>query len=194
MRMKLQIFFVLALLIHGYPCQSSSTLEAAECRSCHAQEVEQSSTPAHEIPGGGLYKAPQLIESKILDQDFQIISDFRGPWKYDFRQGEVLRAQVAEPAPVPTIPMEKPDSLMGWIAFGAGFIVLMANMFTAWLPSTIQGSPVYNMLMKALNFLAMNFGKNKNRDDLPLAIANKPPLPLTEKEENLIKEATNPGA
>ncbi len=72
---------------------------------------------------------------------------------------------------------EKPG-WMNWMLIAFSFIVAGANAITASLPSTMQGSAWYNMLMKLLNFLSMNFGNNKNSDDKPIEEANRPPASL----------------
>lgn len=84
------------------------------------------------------------------------------------------------------IPMEIPVDTWGWIAFGSFFAM---KLLTRYVPSTIQGMPIYNIVMKILNMLVMNSGKAKNADDLPLSIANKPPSPLTAAELLLVATA-----
>ena len=86
--------------------------------------------------------------------------------------GELAHAQA-------TIPIELPGDTWGWIAFASFFAM---KLLTKYVPSNLQGMPVYNIFMKILNMLVMNSGKARNADDLPLSIANKPPAPLTAEE------------
>lgn len=44
-------------------------------------------------------------------------------------------------------------------------VITIASAIMAVLPSTIKGEKWYNMVMKGLNFLAFNIGKNKSKDD-----------------------------
>ncbi len=63
----------------------------------------------------------------------------------------------------------------GVVYLGITTVLLIANNITSSLPSSIQGSSKYNMFMKVLNFMSYNFGHNKNADDKPLNVSNKPP-------------------
>ena len=50
------------------------------------------------------------------------------------------------------------------ISVWVGVIVGLANAITAALPS-VKDNKIYNFVMKILNYLAVNIGKNKNADD-----------------------------
>jgi len=47
-----------------------------------------------------------------------------------------------------------------------GEIVLFANTVTMAMPTRWRGNMVMDYISKALNYLAMNIGKNKNMDDI----------------------------
>ena len=47
-----------------------------------------------------------------------------------------------------------------------GEIVLFANTVTMAMPTRWRGNMMMDYLSKILNYLAMNFGKNKNMDDI----------------------------
>ena len=53
--------------------------------------------------------------------------------------------------------------LVTQIVLWVGLILGVANGITASFPS-VKENKVYNVVMNILNFLAMNFGKNKNAD------------------------------
>lgn len=95
----------------------------------------------------------------------------------------VVESSIEQPASAifiqDAMPMEESQpGWLNWMMIVMAFFVAGANAITASLPSTVQGSAWYNMGMKLLNFLAMNFGKNKNSDDKPIDEANRPPKPL----------------
>lgn len=56
-----------------------------------------------------------------------------------------------------------------WDTYGAlalsilAYVVLIANAITAATPTTVDNK-YWNYALKALNFLSVNFGKNKNAD------------------------------
>ena len=54
--------------------------------------------------------------------------------------------------------------LVTQIVLWVGVVMGVANAITASFPSVKENS-FYNLVMKVLNFLAGNFGKNKNADD-----------------------------
>ena len=47
-----------------------------------------------------------------------------------------------------------------------GEIVLFANTVTMAMPTRWRGNMVMDYISKALNYLAMNIGKNRNMDDI----------------------------
>ena len=47
-----------------------------------------------------------------------------------------------------------------------GEIVLFANTVTMAMPTRWRGNMMMDYLSKILNYLVMNFGKNKNMDDI----------------------------
>ena len=47
-----------------------------------------------------------------------------------------------------------------------GEIVLFANTVTMAMPTRWRGNMVMDYISKALNYLAMNIGKNRNMDDV----------------------------
>ena len=53
--------------------------------------------------------------------------------------------------------------LVTQIVLWVGVILGIANAVTASFPS-VKENAIYNFVMKILNFLAMNIGKNKNHD------------------------------
>lgn len=44
------------------------------------------------------------------------------------------------------------------------FTIALANMITAVMPS-VKGNEVYDTVMRVLNWLSLNVGKNRNSDD-----------------------------
>jgi hypothetical protein len=56
------------------------------------------------------------------------------------------------------------DSIISAIGLGYALLVAIANIVTMLLPS-VSTNPVYNAVMKVLNFLSLNILKNKNADD-----------------------------
>jgi len=44
-------------------------------------------------------------------------------------------------------------------------VITIASALMAVLPSTLKGEKWWNVGMKVLNFLAVNIGKNKSKDD-----------------------------
>ena len=44
------------------------------------------------------------------------------------------------------------------------FMIALANMVTAVMPS-VKGNEVYDTIMRVLNWLSLNVGKNRNSDD-----------------------------
>jgi len=55
------------------------------------------------------------------------------------------------------------SELLTQIIFWIGLVLGISNAITASFPS-IKENPYYNFVMKILNFLAINIGKNKNHD------------------------------
>ena len=49
------------------------------------------------------------------------------------------------------------------IVLWVGVVVGLANAITSVFPS-VKENKIYNLVMKVLNFLAVNIGKNKNAD------------------------------
>ncbi len=47
---------------------------------------------------------------------------------------------------------------------GAAFLVAGANLITMFFPS-VKTNPIYNSVMKVLNVVSLNVGKNKNADE-----------------------------
>ena len=63
--------------------------------------------------------------------------------------------------------MELLNSFMGQgMIAQIGEIVLFANTVTMAMPTRWRGNMVMDYISKALNYLAMNIGKNKNMDDI----------------------------
>ena len=56
------------------------------------------------------------------------------------------------------------QSIVAGIALAYALVVAVANIITMLFPS-VSNSPVYNFVMKVLNFLSLNILKNKNADD-----------------------------
>ena len=56
------------------------------------------------------------------------------------------------------------QSIVTGVALAYALIVAIANIITMLFPS-VSNSPVYNFVMKILNFLSLNILKNKNADD-----------------------------
>jgi len=44
------------------------------------------------------------------------------------------------------------------------FTIALANMVTAIMPS-VKGNEIYDTVMRVLNWLSLNVGKNRNSDD-----------------------------
>jgi len=62
------------------------------------------------------------------------------------------------------------ETIVAWVmahewAIYVTSVITIASAVMALLPSTIKGEKWYNMVMKGLNFLAFNIGKNKSKDD-----------------------------
>jgi len=62
------------------------------------------------------------------------------------------------------------EAIVAWVMAHEWAIYLtttitIASAIMAVLPSTIKGEKWYNMVMKGLNFLAFNIGKNRSKDD-----------------------------
>lgn len=55
------------------------------------------------------------------------------------------------------------DAILIQVGMYAGMVIGIANIITASFPS-IGENKYYNFVMKVLNALSMNFGKNKNAD------------------------------
>jgi len=54
-------------------------------------------------------------------------------------------------------------SIVSFIALAYALLIAIANIITMLFPS-VSTSPVYNAVMKVLNFLSLNILKNKNAD------------------------------
>ena len=63
--------------------------------------------------------------------------------------------------------MELLNSFLGQgVVAQIGEIVLFANTVTVAMPTRWRGNMVMDYISKTLNYLAMNIGKNRNRDDI----------------------------
>jgi len=56
------------------------------------------------------------------------------------------------------------ENQLALVGAGVGMLVGIANFITMFLPSVGQ-NPIYNKVMKLLNMVSLNVGKNKNADD-----------------------------
>lgn len=70
------------------------------------------------------------------------------------------------------------DPLIAWLSGHAWFayvmmIVVAVKSITPWVPTNIQGKPWYNVFMRVVNYVALNFGKDKNADMKPLSEVNR---------------------
>lgn len=61
--------------------------------------------------------------------------------------------------------MSSTPTVLKNLAFWIPIVIVAADAAAASLPKSIQGASWYRPIRAALDFLAMNFGKSKNKED-----------------------------